>query len=175
MVVSDPGLRGWLHGRALDLLPGTLTWLLLTLPVWGALLFPDKLAYSLLIFNIYWFYKSATMATCALAGYRRLKRDQEHDWLGEAQRQPGWRALHHLVLIPTYGEAVAILRTSLEHLARQDFPRENVSVVLAFEARDREANQRAAVLLAEFRDRFANISATFHPDTPGEVRGKSSN
>lgn len=169
------GMGGRLRSRALEMLPGTITWTFLSFPIWGALLFPDKLAFFLLFFNAYWFYKSATMAVCALAGYRRLQRDQEHDWLAEAQRHEGWRDIHHLVLIPTYGEATSILRASLEHLARQDFPRDNISVVLAFEERDPNARRRAAQLLREFEWRFANIWATFHPDDPTEVRGKSSN
>ena len=59
---------GQLRQRALEVLPGAVTWSLLSIPLWGALLFPDKLAYFLLVFNIYWFYKSATMAICAVAG-----------------------------------------------------------------------------------------------------------
>src|SRR6266542_6528401 len=98
------------------MLPGAVTWSLLSLPLWGALLFPDKLAYFLIIFNLYWFYKSVTMAVCALAGYRRLKREQLEDWLDKAQQLDGWREVHHLVLIPTFGEARSILRGSLEHL-----------------------------------------------------------
>jgi len=174
-VALDSALRSRLQGRVFELLPGSITWFLLTIPLWGAVLFPDKLAYFLLIFNVYWFYKSATMAVCALAGYRRLKQDQQHDWLADAQRLDGWRDLHHLVLIPTYGEAVPILRASLEHLAKQDFPPENISVVLAFEERDPQAQRRSALLLAEFQGRFANVWTTFHPDDPSEVRGKSSN
>jgi cellulose synthase/poly-beta-1,6-N-acetylglucosamine synthase-like glycosyltransferase len=168
-------MGGRIERRLLEILPGLITWTLLSIPIWGALLFPHKLALFLLIFNAYWFYKSASMAVCAVAGYRRLKRDQQHDWLGEAQRQPGWSQVHHLILIPTYGEETAILRTSLEHLAEQDFPRQNISVVLAFEERDPAASNRAEVLLAEFEGRFANVWATFHPDVPSEVRGKSSN
>ena len=168
-------LSGRLRDRTLEMMPGALTWVLVTLPIWGALLFPDKLAYFLVIFNAYWFYKSASMATCGIAGYRRLKRDQRRDWLREAQAHPGWRDVHHLVLIPTYGEAISILRSSLGHVAAQDFPRENISVVLAFEERDPEARRRAAQLTQEFAGRFANLWTTFHPDDPSEVRGKSSN
>jgi hypothetical protein len=164
-----------LKTRGLEVLPGAVTWSLLSIPLWGALLFPDKLAFFLLVFNCYWFYKSATMAVCAVAGYRRLKRDQQRDWLGQAQALDGWRDVHHLVLIPTYREAKAILRSSLEHLAQQDFPRGNISVLLAFEERDPDAHRRAADLAAEYGSRFANLWATFHPDDPSEVRGKSSN
>jgi hypothetical protein len=174
-VAPDECLGARLRRRALEILPGSVTWVLLSVPIWGALLFPYQLAYFLVIFNIYWFYKSATMAIGAVAGFRFLKRDQQHDWRGQAQTLPGWDSLHHLVLIPTYGEARSILRASLEHLAEQDFPRENISVVLAFEERDPQARRRAADLLDEFRTRFANVWATFHPDDPSEVRGKSSN
>ena len=161
--------------RVLEILPGTITWFLVSIPIWGAFLFPHGLAVFLLIFNGYWFYKSASMAVCAVAGYRRLKREQLHDWLATARDLPGWEKVHHLVLIPTYGEATSILRTSLDHLAKQDFPSSNISVVLAFEERDPQAIRKSQELLNEFRPRFANVWATFHPDDPTEVRGKSSN
>jgi hypothetical protein len=148
---------------------------LVSLPLWGALLFPDKLAYFLLVFNAYWLSKSVSMAVGAVAGYVRLKRDQQLDWLSEARALEGWQDVHHLVLIPTYGEATSILRASLEHLAQQDFPRQNISVVLAFEERDQRAQRRAGQLLDEFGSRFAHVWATFHPDDPTEVPGKSSN
>lgn len=174
-MAAGPGDLARLHRRALEVSTGAFTWSLITLPIWGALLFPDKLALLLLVFNGYWFYKSATMAICAVAGYRRLQRDQQRDWLFDCQRLPRWSRIHHLVVIPTAGEAPDILRRTLRELARQDFPHSNVSVVLAFEERDPNAHTWADELLDEFRDSFANVWATFHPDMPGEVRGKSSN
>ncbi|MCC7104421.1 MAG: glycosyltransferase family 2 protein [Chloroflexi bacterium] len=171
------GLRdlGLLSRRALEFTTGAVTWTLITLPIWGALLFPDTLVFLLLAFNGYWFYKSSTMAICAVAGYRRLQRDQRRDWLADCRRLSRWDQLQHLVMIPTAGEAPAILRKTLEELSHQDFPRRNISVLLAFEERDPNARIWAQELLAEFKDAFANVWATFHPDLPGEVRGKSSN
>src|SRR6185369_8183140 len=68
-----------------------------------------------------------------------------------------------------------VLDSSLSCLAQQDYPTENIWLVLAFEARDPDARARAAILLRRYEGSFAGIWATFHHDRPGEVRGKSSN
>src|SRR3954454_24720386 len=161
--------------RALEVMTGGLTWALLTAPVWGAILAPNHLVLFLLVFNAYWLYKSANMAISALIGYRRLVTGQKVDWLGAAQGVEGWDDLHHLVMIPTYREPPEVLEVMLDHLAAQDFPLRNVSVVLAFEERDLDARERAARLVAQFEDTFRNLWVTYHPDREGELRGKSSN
>jgi len=161
--------------RALEVLTGVLTWTLLTAPIWGAILGPDQLVLFLLIFNTYWLYKSANMAVGGLIGYRRLLAGQKADWLGACQNLPDWSRIQHLVVIPTYREPPAVLEVMLEHLAAQDFPRENTWVVLAFEERDLGARERASRLVEEFEGQFARLWVTYHPDLEGELRGKSSN
>ncbi|MDP8924493.1 MAG: glycosyltransferase family 2 protein [Chloroflexota bacterium] len=154
---------------------GSLTWALLTSPLWGALLVPSQLVLFLAVFNAYWFYKSASMAIAALVGYRRLKEGQRVDWLGRVRKIDGWRRIRHLVVIPTYKEPPEILEVMLDHLAAQDFPRENLDVVLAFEERDLGARERATRLVDQFDGEFGHLLVTYHPDRPGELRGKSSN
>jgi len=154
---------------------GGLTWLLLTSPLWGAILAPHYLIFFLLAFNVYWVYKSANMAITALIGYRRLMIGQKADWLGTLQGIAGWDAIHHLVMIPTYREPPEVLEVMLDHLAAQDYPLANVSVVLAFEERDRGARERAARLVNQFEGTFGHLWVTYHPDVEGEIRGKSSN
>lgn len=152
-----------------------MAWVLITSPVWAAFLAPDKLSYFLLLFNSYWLYKTATMAVCGAIGFRRLGAAQATDWLARCESLPRWSHMHHLVLIPTYGEPTEVLETSLNYLAQQDYPAENIWVVLAFEARDPEARARSAMLLGRFQGQFGGMWSTFHQDRPGEVRGKSSN
>lgn len=161
--------------RALEVGTGSVAWIVLTAPLWAAFLAPDKLAYFLLLFNSYWLYKSATTAVCAVIGYNRLQAAQTKNWLGMCQQVGNWDHINHLVLIPTYGEPTEVLETTLNYLALQDYPKENMWVVLAFEGRDPEARSRSAALLGRFQGRFAGIWATFHHDRPGEIRGKSSN
>ena len=161
--------------RALEIATGSVAWVLISSPIWAAFLAPDKLGYFLLLFNSYWLYKSATTAICAAIGYRRLGRSLQTDWLGLCHTLPSWRRVQHLVLVPTFCEPTEVLDSSLSCLAQQDYPTENIWVVLAFEARDPDARARAAILLRRYEGSFAGIWATFHHDRPGEVRGKSSN
>lgn len=161
--------------RALEVLTGALTWALLTSPFWGAMLAPTQLVVFLMIFNAYWLYKTASMAISALVGCRRLREGQRCDWLARCRALPSWRQVQHLVMIPTYREPPEVLEVMLEHLAAQDFPRENVWVVLAFEERDLGARERAQRLVDQFDGRFAALWVTYHPDREGELRGKSSN
>lgn len=161
--------------RAVELATGSLTWALLTSPLWGAVLIPRQFIFFLALFNAYWLYKTTNMAVSALIGYRRLVAGQKVDWLGQAQEIEGWRRIRHLVLIPTYKEPPEVLEVMLDHLAAQDFPRENVDVVLAFEERDLGARERATRLVDQFEGEFGHLWVTYHPDRPGELRGKSSN
>ncbi|MFN0073907.1 MAG: glycosyltransferase [Chloroflexota bacterium] len=151
------------------------TWALVTLPVWGALIAPLVLAWAILIFNTYWFFRSASLAVGAGLGYIRLRRAEKIDWLGRASALPGFEKVQHLILIPTYQEADEVLHATLDHLVNQDFPSDRISVVLAFEARDKEAPARAARLLSHYRPKFNGLWALFHPAQIGDVPGKSSN
>ncbi len=148
---------------------------MLTSPLWAAVLAPSWLVFFLLLFNGYWVYKSANMAVAALIGYRRLIAGQKADWLGELQGLDDWDRVHHLVMVPTYREPPEVLEVMLDHLAAQDYPLTNVSVVLAFEERDLGARERAARLVAQFEGTFRNLWVTYHADREGEIRGKSSN
>ena len=151
------------------------TWALVTLPIWGALLAPLVLAWAILLFNTYWFLRSASLAVGAALGYMRLRRSERIDWRARAAALPGYERVHHLILIPTYQESDDVLRATLDHLVNQDFPTDRVSVVLAFERRDKHAPARAARLLSAYRSRFHGLWALFHQALPGEVPGKSSN
>lgn len=163
------------YQRALEVLTGGLTWAIVTSPLWGAILAPGHLVWFLVAFNGYWLYKSANMAISALIGYRRLMAGQKADWLGALQAIAGWDRMHHLVMIPTYREPPEVLEVMLDHLAAQDFPLQNVSIVLAFEERDLGARERADRLVAQFAGTFRHVWVTYHPDREGEIRGKSSN
>lgn len=88
-----------------------------------------------------------------------------------------WEQVHHVVVLPTYNESLAVLRYSLYSLIAVDFPLAHLHVVLGFEERAGEAaRQRAAALTAEFNRYFGSFITAFHPDNlPGEKRVKSAN
>lgn len=173
--------RGRRVQRVLEVLPGGLTWLLVTAPLWGALLMPLPLAVGVLLFDLFWLYLSASTATRAWFGYRRMQREQHTDWLARYRltcgREPvvAWDDVRHIVIIPTYREPLPILRRTLASLAAQTVARQLV-VVLAFEEREDGATRKAHTLIAEYAHAFDVLRPTFHPaGIIGEVVGKSSN
>ena len=161
--------------RGLEILPTATVWLIISAPVWAAILAPAALGYGLLIFSVYWLWKSCSFASGVLIGFWRLHRAQQRDWLAAAAQFPGFEQLHHLVIVPTYGESEEIVADTLHYLTQQDVALDRVSVVLAFEQRDPLAPMRASRLSARFAPLFQHLLITFHQDQDGEVRGKSAN
>ena len=161
--------------RALEILPTATVWLIITAPVWAALVLPAALGFGMLLFSVYWLWKSLVFASGVLIGFWRLHQAQRRDWLSDSLSLEGHAELHHLVIVPTFGESEEIVADTLHYLALQDVPLERVSVVLAFEERDQTAPARAKRLSARFAPLFQHFLITFHADRDGEVRGKSSN
>ena len=180
--LSTQTARGRAFQRALEVLPGALTWLLVTAPLWGAVLLPLPLALGVLAFDVFWLYLSATTAWRAWRAYQCLRRDEQVDWqhlyrIAHSGRRTflAWEDVRHIVIIPTYKEPLAILRRTLDSLAAQEVAGQIV-VVLAMEEREPGAALKAKGLEREFGGQFAAFWTTLHPaGLPGEVVGKSSN
>lgn len=162
--------------RFLEILPGTFSWSLILFPVWGAFWIPHYVAYYIILFDIIWFYKSGTLATTAVLSHLKMKAATAYDWLADARKLASFGRVHHLVIIPTYLEPLSTIERGLESVAKQDFPKEQISVCLAFEAREgKAARDKARVIRDKYQKTFANLIISFHPDRPWEVKGKSSN
>jgi hypothetical protein len=161
--------------RVLEMLPTATVWLIITAPVWAALIAPATLGFGMLLFSIYWLWKSISFASGVMIGFWRLHRAQQRDWIADSVNLDGFDQLRHLVMVPTCGENEEIVADTLHCLTQQDVPLDRVSVVLAFEERDPVAPARAKRLSARFAPLFQHFLITFHPDLQGEVRGKSSN
>jgi len=161
--------------RALDLVPGTVSWTLILFPIWGSLFIPYILAYFILFFDVYWFYKSFSLVATAFLGSQRIKKAEKENWLKKASGLTDFTKINHVVVIPNYQENINKLRQTVEGLAKQTFPTKRIYVILAMERREKDARSKANILIKEFGNNFGGIFATFHPDILGEVKGKSSN
>ena len=175
MHLSARGIRLPSAQRVLEVVPTATVWLIITAPVWGAIVAPAALGFGLVLFSVYWLWKSFGFASGVLIGFWRLHVAQQRDWLAASAALADSDQLRHLVIVPTCGESEEILADTLHYLTLQDVPLDRVSVVLAFEQRDPSAPDRARRLSARFAPLFQHILITFHPDLDGEVRGKSSN
>ncbi len=169
--------------RASEILPGALTWFLITAPIWASTFAAPLVAVLAVLFEAYWLYLGCRLTIFGVLGWRRMRATALVDWRAayEQARRQGrafllWHAVHHLVIVPNYSERVDKLRQTLTGLANQVNAKTQLSVVLAMEGREPSAETKAQQLLREFEGRFAHLFYTVHPaELPGEVAGKSSN
>lgn len=172
--------------RALEILPGAVALFLISYLVWGYVLFPGWVAATLLLFDVYWLWKSWTIGYHVIKGTRIMSRFQKLDWRHEYEHSMmrdlpfnntvAWEDVRHVVIIPNYKESESKLRQTLGAMAVCSGAMENIIPVLAMEEAEPGAALKAQALIAEFGGKFHDLLVTYHPyGLPGEVRGKSSN
>lgn len=161
--------------RSLELLPGLVSWALILFPVWGSIFIPYILAYFILFFDVFWFYKSFSLLISAHIASKKIQSTEKKQWIEEAKKEVYFKKVSHIVVIPNYKENTQKLKDTLSSLASQTFPTQQIFVVLAMEKREEEARKKASILSKQFKNVFGGILASYHPDLHGEVKGKSSN
>lgn len=161
--------------RLLEILPGFVSWNLILFPIWGAFVAPAFVAYFVLMFDVFWFYKSVTLSFFALLAHFRIEASKKMDWVGELKFFPDWKKVHHIIIVATYKEPIYILQRTLQSLANQTLPKDQVSVVLGFEQREENWPEKFKLLKKEFGKTFHHLLASEHTLIPGETAGKHSN
>lgn len=162
--------------RFLEILPGSVSWFLILFPVWGSFVVPELVATYIIAFTVYWLYRSLSVAVLSLVGHFKIQASKRFDWIGEVSIFPDWQKVRHVLIIPTYKEPLGTLTRTIQSIHHQTFPRKSVHIIVSFEEREGEAGrEKARTLEQEFTSEFGSFTTTFHPDLPGEVKGKSSN
>ncbi len=161
--------------RALEILPGFVSLTLITFPIWGSLVMPLVLAYFIIFFDVYWFYKSFSLAIYAYLSSKKIRQAEKINWVVHASKLDHFDKVTHVIVIPNYREHVDKMKASLQSMAEQTFSTKKLYIVLAMEQRESTAREKAEALMKEFKPIFGDIFASYHPDVPGEVKGKSSN
>ncbi len=164
--------------RALEIIPGLFSWSLILFPVWGSFVVPKWVAYYVIVFTVYWLYRSLVVAALSIAAHFRIKAASNFDWLEDIKQNfpQRWNDIHHVIIIPTYKEPAYILERTLAGLTQQSYPLKNIHVMLSFEEREgQDAKDKAAKLTKKFANKFGHLWTTYHPDIEEEVKGKSSN
>ncbi len=161
--------------RLLEILIPLTSWFIITLPLWLSFWHPALVAYLIITFDVYWFYKSVTLVLYALKSFVTFTAHLAVNWLAQAKELAHFKDLWHVIIIPEFQEPVHILRRTLENLAKQDFPGDHMIIVLATETKDPNSVATAAILKEEFGKKFGHFLVTQHTLTPNEIAGKSSN
>lgn len=149
--------------------------MLISVPFWGSLVFPTQLAYFIIFFDVYWLYKSLDLAISSFFAAKKIKEAENIDWLKKCEKLPHFDTIRHLLILPTYKESLSKLSETLDSIASQTLPLNKLYVVVGFEEREEEANEKAKVLKEKYASVFGGLYTTIHPDLPNEVKGKSSN
>lgn len=161
--------------RLLEIMPGAVSWGTIIFYFVGSYTIPLYMAYLVILFDLFWFYKSITYAITAVLSYLRIKASQKMDWLGEVKMFPDWQKVRHVIIIPQANEPIHILERSLQALANQDFPLKQILIVMATEARYPDGEKNAKILGKTYGKLFGEYLITVHKLVAGETAGKHSN
>ena len=72
--------------RLLEIFPGLVAWTLILFPLWGSYFIPTGLAFFILFFDIYWFYKSFALVITAHQASKKIKKAEKENWYEKAKR-----------------------------------------------------------------------------------------
>ncbi len=152
-----------------------LTWILILLPVWLSPFHPAVVAYFIIAFDLYFFYKSLTTTYYAVVSYRTIEVVSKINFAKKLKSFTGGEEIQHFIIIPNYSEPIYKLESSIESFVENDIPYKNLHLVLAFEDREVEAREKEKILRNRFGRYFKDIISSYHVLSIGEVAGKASN
>jgi len=165
--------------RFLEIIPGSLTWLALTSPIWLSFTLPYAVAYLILIADVYWLLTAFRIAILILLGYKKMEWAQKQNWQKLLQKDfpDEWGKYYHLILVPTYKEALYILEPTFNAIIKSAYPGNKIFIAVGFESRDDpEKIKQTQDYLKKIEKKVAGVFTTIHPyNLPGEVAGQGSN
>lgn len=180
--------------RALEIFPGFLSWLTLLGLAVLAYFQPVWVAVVVILFDIYWLLLVLYLALYLIFAYRRMQTTRRADWRakveslnertfiiktadGNLTKTFAPDDVYHLIILPTYNEELAVLRTTFNSLQRDNYPKDKMIVVLATEERAGDFTlERNKAIEREFGHLFKHFLITRHPaDIAGEIKGKGAN
>ncbi|QQG46121.1 MAG: glycosyltransferase family 2 protein [Candidatus Niyogibacteria bacterium] len=162
--------------RALEILPGFLSWGTLGAVVFFSWASPVGIAIFIIIFDVYWLIKTFYLSFHLRVNWKRLKRNLIIDWEARLQNLK-WDHVWQMVILPMYKEDYKVVAESLDALLGAKWPKEKMIIVLAAEERARPETENAVKKLEEnYSGKFGRFLVTWHPvGLEGEISGKGSN
>lgn len=168
--------------RFLEILPGGLTWLALTLPIWLSFFLPFAVAYLIILADIYWLITACRISILVLIGYRRTKAAMQVNWQQrlKADFPDQWAKYYHLIVLPTYNESIEVLRPAFEAVVQSSYDPKKIFLAVGFEARMQEKDPekiRQNIQVAQgYSPQIGAVFTTIHPfGLPGEIPGPGTN
>ncbi len=164
--------------RLYEMLPAMLSWGTFVGLIALSFIVPFWVAVFILIYNLYWLFKSVYLSVHLIVAYRKLAEDEKKDWLSIIKKEcPGYEDLTQVVMFLTYNESPEVLAASVKSIQEVNYDLSKMIVVVATEERegaDRDAKE--AYLKERFDGVFKDFVVTAHPDgIEGEMKAKGAN
>lgn len=162
--------------RALEMVPGLLSWSTIAFLLISSLYKPVIAAYFVILFDLYWLLKTIYLSNHNLYNWRRIKNSLSLDW-SEKVSHLKYEHIRHLVIFPFYDESLEVVSESVESIKKANYDHKKILLVLASEERAGEMAQKIGYdVIKRFKNDFGDILLTTHPkDLEGELAGKGSN
>lgn len=161
--------------RLVEVISPSISLFLISMPFWASYIFPVFLAYFIIFFNIFFVYKSFNLARSSFIAAKKIQETEKIDWHKKLKAKKDYSRIRHLVVVPSYQENIKKLKETINSIKNQTFPADKIYIFLALEKREKDVEIKGEAIKKEFRNTFAGIYVTLHPDLPNEVKGKSSN
>lgn len=163
--------------RFLEILPGALTWLALTSPIWLSFTLPFVVAYLIIIADVYWLFTSIKIAVLVYLGYKKMEWAKKQNWLEKLKTDfPQWSKFYHLIVLPTYKEPIEVLVPAFDAIVNSTYPKDKIFLAVGFEAwADKTQVQQVIKYLDKYKNKIGGIFTTTHELAPGEVKGPGTN
>jgi len=171
--------------RLLEMTLGTLTWGLLTSPIWLGILYPQAIVYLLTFFTVYWSYLALKHTYGLYKGFSKYKEEAKVNWIEEfnklkyeelpdSQTLPESKeALRHFLLIPAVNEPEDVLKDSLDAIFNQTFPVNQIVLVYTIEEKYTQiTSELIRKIIGDRVQKLHKLMVFTHPaGTPGEAVG----
>lgn len=161
--------------RIFDAFVPFLAWVLITLPLWLSPFHPAIVAYFIIAFDLYFFYKSAVTVYRAVVAYKKTTIYSHVSYAKKLIQLKYASEINHFIIVPNYKEPLHKLEETINSIIKANYPYKNFYLVLAFEEREFEAREKAETLRKKYQPLFKDIIVSFHLLQAVEAPGKASN
>lgn len=168
-------IKSRLFQRFLEIIVPISSWFIITLPFWLSPFHPAVVAYFIITFDLYFFYKSIKTSYFAVISYIEILFHSKIKYHEKIKKIQSAKDINHFVIIPNFKEPLHKLESTINSFIKNNYPYKKIFLVLAFEKRENEAKEKANYLIKKFKKSFKDILITYHIDLPDEEPGKASN
>ena len=140
--MTDQIVKSRLYEKVAETIVPFLTWIIITLPLWLSPFHPALVAYFIIAFDTYFFYKSSITVYYAVVSYKAILKAERISFKNRILLLKP-KNIQHYVIIPNYKEPIYKLEATIKSIFLNDYPYKKINIVLAFETREPNVSFKA--------------------------------